>query len=111
MNVFDLARVLNAECLTPSISMNGDILSGYSCDLLSWVMAHAKRGSAWITVQTHLNVIAVASLLDISCIVLPENITMGQESINKAIEESIPILKCSQSAFSICGLMIGSGIS
>lgn len=110
MKVYELARLLNAECMTPTVMLERDIISGYSCDLLSWVMAHAKRGAVWITVQTHMNVIAVASLMDLACIIIPENITMGQESINKAIEENIPVFKSALSAYMLCGLLIGAGI-
>ena len=46
----------------------------YIGDLLSWVMAHGKAGMAWITVQTHMNVIAVASLMEMSAVIIPEDI-------------------------------------
>jgi len=110
MKVYELAKLLEAECLTSSVSLEREVTSGYACDLLSWVMTHAKRGAAWITVQTHINVVAVASLTDLACIIIPENIPVGQESINKAIEEGIPIIRCVFSSYSICGLMTGMGV-
>lgn len=60
---------------------------GYTCDLLSWVMAHGKQGMAWITVQTHMNVIAVASLMEMAAVIIPEGIQMEEPSLEKAREE------------------------
>ena len=48
--------------------LNREVESGYVCDLLSWVMAKGAPGCAWITVMNHMNVIAVATLLDLSLI-------------------------------------------
>ena len=64
----------------------------YICDLLSWVMAHAKAKSAWITIQTHVNILAVALLAEISCIIIPEDAKLDEETKKKADEEGIPIL-------------------
>ena len=68
MKVRELARLLNARALTGEAGMDNEIQSGYCCDLLSWVMAHGGEGMAWVTVQTHMNVIAVAALHDMSCV-------------------------------------------
>ena len=77
-------------------------LEGIYCgDLLSWVMSHAKEGEAWITVQTHMNVIAVASLLNLACIIVPENIDVEAETIEKATSEEIPILVTNLNAYGI----------
>lgn len=74
----------------------------YICDLLSWVMAHANHKNAWITIQTHPNIIAVAALLDLSCIIIPEDAEIDADTISKADEEAIPLLVSKQNGFSIC---------
>lgn len=61
-------------------------------------------------VQTHLNVLAVAALHDLSCVILPEGIKMEGASLEKAKEEGINILSSSLSAYEICGLMYANGI-
>ncbi|ADD02102.1 DRTGG domain protein [Thermoanaerobacter mathranii subsp. mathranii str. A3] len=71
----------------------------YICDLLSWVMAHAKAKSAWITIQTHINIVAVALLAEISCIIIPENAKLDEEAKRKADEEGIPILSFSGTSY------------
>ena len=52
-------------------------LEGIYCgDLLSWVMSHAKEGEAWITVQTHINVIAVALKVEMLTVSLKERVSL-----------------------------------
>lgn len=85
-----------------SLEMDEHTITGlYYGDLLSWVMSHAKEGEAWITVQTHMNIVAVASLINISCIIVPEGIEVEQDTIDKANSMSIPILSTELNAYGI----------
>ena len=109
MTVNQLKELINAESL--SVPANDrEVTSGMVCDLLSWVMAGGKPGMAWVTVQTHLNVIAVAALHDISCIILPEGIKMEGAPLQKAIDEGIVVLSSPLTAYNICGLMYQNGV-
>lgn len=110
MKVFDLLALLDAENKTPDVSLDREVTCGYTCDLLSWVMAHGDEGMAWVTVQTHMNVVAVAVLADMACVIMPENIDMEDESLKKAEEEGLAILKTGLSAYAICGRMAAAGI-
>ncbi len=82
----------------------------YSCDLLSWVMAKGKNNTAWITVQTHNNILAVASLLDFSCVIIPEGIKVEDEIIEKAKEQEIVILSTPLETYEIFKIMYEAGI-
>ena len=64
----------------------------YCGDLLSWVMGNGQPEQAWITVQSHLNVIAVAVLREFSCIVLAENAEFPEEVIERAKNEGLTLL-------------------
>ncbi len=64
----------------------------YICDLLSWVMSHAQMGNIWITVQTNINIVAVAHLTEVACIIIPEDINVDAQAIDRANKEGIPIL-------------------
>lgn len=110
MNLLQISKDLELIQLT-DIDLDHRVVSGvYICDLLSWVMAHAKKDYAWITVQTHLNIIAVATLLEIGCIIVPEDIDVEEETLKKANEEGIPVLKSSLSAFDIAKRLYELGI-
>ena len=63
MKVSEFERISGARCLTGPYE-DREIACGYTCDLLSHVMGRGQADMAWITVQAHMNVIAVAALLD-----------------------------------------------
>ena len=110
MRVSDVAGWIGATNVTPGVAEDKEISCGYTCDLLSWVMAHGLEGMAWVTVQTHMNVIAVAVLAEMACVVMPEGIDMPEESLKKAEEEGLAVLKTSLTAFAVCGRMAAAGI-
>lgn len=101
MVVNELAKAIGMENLT---GKGGDreVTGAYACDLLSRVMAGCREGDAWITVQTHLNVIAVATLSEPSCIIIPEGIKVQEETIRKAGEGNIALLASEMKAYEIC---------
>ena len=68
----------------------------YIGDLLSWVMGRAQMDNAWITIMTNVNVIAVASLADTSCVILAEGVEMPEDLVETAREKEINILRSEQ---------------
>lgn len=110
MTVAELKELLGARVLNEGVDLSREVGSAYVCDLLSWVMAKGAPGTAWVTVMNHLNVIAVATLLDMSCVIIPENIEVKPETLEKAAEEEIPVLSTGKTAFEIAGLMYSKGL-
>lgn len=110
MNLTQLAALIDADILVQS-DPERTLSSGFVCDLLSWVMAKGQKDMAWVTVQTHLNVIAVASLHDMACVILPDGIKMEEAVLDKAREEGIAVLSSPHAAFAICGMMYGQGLN
>ncbi|GAE88228.1 DRTGG domain-containing protein [Acetivibrio straminisolvens] len=101
MKVREFAGQLNMEILTGENGLEKEIKGMYICDLLSWVMSHATKGDVWITVHTHVNIVAVAVMVDIPCIIIPEGIEVEEATIKKASEEDIAILRTSKTAYQI----------
>ena len=110
MTVKEVAETIGASILTKQADTAKEVKEGYTCDLLSWVMAHGREGMAWTTVQTHMNVIAVASLHDMSCVIIPEGIRMEDDVVAKADDEDICVLSSALTAFDICGRLAKAGI-
>jgi len=110
MTVRQICEKLGLKPITGDIGMNREVKGVYICDLLSWVMAHAHEGDAWITIQTHTNIVAVATLLELSCIIIPENAEIEEDTIKKAIEEGIPIMASEENAFAITKKLINIGL-
>lgn len=92
MKVEEFAKHMGMKVLTCADTLDKEVEGMYICDLLSWVMSKGKKGDAWITVHTHMNVVAVALLAEISCIIVPEGIEVEEATINKASKEGIAIL-------------------
>lgn len=64
----------------------------YIGDLLSWVMGRASSGNAWITIMNNVNVLAVATLVDVSCVILAEGVSLDQDVLETARAKEINIL-------------------
>lgn len=109
MIISEFAKKLNLNPLFES-SKNIDIEGVYIGDLLSIVMSKAKENYIWITIQTHINIIAVAELLDLSCIIIVEDMDVEQETIIKAKELDIPVLKTNKSAYEVACMIHDMGI-
>ena len=69
-----------------------EVTGCYIGDLLSWVMGRAKGDDAWITIMSNINIIAVASLADVSCIILSEGVTVDGDIIETAKQKEVNIL-------------------
>ena len=110
MTVREMCTKLGLRPLTGECGMDREVSGAYICDLLSWVMSHAEKGHVWITIQTHTNIIAVASLLELSSIIISEDAEVEEETIKKAIDEDIPVLVSTQSAFTIAKGLINAGL-
>ncbi|HHW70794.1 MAG TPA: hypothetical protein GX392_05605 [Clostridiales bacterium] len=111
MTIRDIIECIDGKILTSECDMEQNVEYGYACDLLSHVMAKCSPNSVWITVQTHLNVVAVASLVDIACIIIPESIDVEKETLDRAEKEGITIISTGLNTFEICGRLYDMGIS
>lgn len=108
MKVSKLASLCGAKTLC--LGSDRLIKSGYVCDLLSHVMGHGVPDMAWVTVQTHINVVAVAALLDFACVIVPEGIAIDEKVVKKASEEGVTILSTEKTAYEVVALLVKSGI-
>ena len=66
-------------------------------------MGGANAGDAWVTIMTNINVIAVASLADVACVILSESVTPDEEMINVAKAKGINLLGSDKTTFALCG--------
>ena len=87
-----------------------EILNGYICDLLSQVLGKAKKDSIWITVQSHMNIIGVATMVDAKAIIVCEGHEVPNDVVEKADEEGIVIMKSEEGAFVLGGELYKRGV-
>lgn len=100
MTVQEFADKLNLKVLTGD-ELDREIKDCYIGDLLSWVMGRAPADSAWLTVMGNINSIAVATLADVSCIVLVENAPLDENAKQKADIHGVNILSTEENSYSV----------
>ncbi len=110
MTVGKLAEELGFQVLTGKNNLDTPVENGFVGDLLSVVMGEAKEGCAWVTVQSHLNIIAVALLINAACIIVSEGSTVEPAALKKAEEEGIVVLGTPLSSYAAVAAMVGMGI-
>lgn len=103
MKVIDLVKELQLEVFCGEEALQNKVTGGYSSDLLSDVMGHIDEGMLWITMQTHQNIVAIATLKDISAVVIVNGASPDEETIRKGREENVILLGTSLSSFDIGG--------
>lgn len=99
----EVVRALKFEVKSGGDRLRQEVSGGYVGDLLSDVMANSREGDLWITRQIHQNIVAVASLKDLSGIVLVSGAEPAPDTVEKASAEGIPLLLSRQGAFEIAG--------
>ncbi|MDY0103570.1 MAG: DRTGG domain-containing protein [Lentimicrobium sp.] len=105
MKVQELVEKLGLTVISGTKGLNNEIAKGYSCDLLSDVMGSAQAGDVWITLQTHKNVMAIASLKDLAAVILVKDFRPDADMEAQSNEEDIPVLGTELDTFTINGLI------
>ena len=78
-----------------------NVRGGYAGDLLSWVMGRAEADDAWLTIMSNPNILAVATLTDVSCIILCEGVEPDAGVAALANEKGINLLGSKESVFAL----------
>ena len=110
MKLYEIVDTLSLEVKTASSHLTKEVTGGYVSDLLSDVMANSKEGNIWITIQTHQNIVAVATLKELAGIILANNRTPDADTLKRAEEAGIPIMRSPLPAFELAGRLYTLGI-
>lgn len=103
MKVSDLVEKFGLKVFSGEAGLAREVRGGYVSDLLSDVMGNAGEGDVWITLQTHQNVMAIASLKDLAAVILVKNHEPEEDTLEHSNEEDIPVLGTSLNTFEIAG--------
>ncbi|MFO7585970.1 MAG: hypothetical protein R6W69_14675 [Anaerolineales bacterium] len=111
MNLQQVIEKLELNVLTEPRDFSAiEVTGGYTSDLLSCVMAGAKTGYLWMTLQAHLNIVAVAALLEVAAIIISEGAQPDQATIDKANQQGVILLSTPRKNFEIDGKLWEMGI-
>jgi len=109
MTIEEIVNKLGLQVITPG-DIGQEVTGGYAADLLSCVMAKAKAGNVWVTLQAHTNVIAVASLLNLAAVIVSEGIKPDIETVERAQENRVTLLSSPQTTFAVVGQLSSLGV-
>lgn len=110
MNNNKIIEKLGLKTVTKFKLKYKNVTGGYTSDLLSDVIANSKKDNLWITLQTHVNIIAVASLKELAGIIIVKDKEPDEDTLQKAEQENIPIFSTDMNAFLISGRLYELGI-
>lgn len=112
MRLQELAQALDLEELTPpgAAGAEEEITRGYASDLLSDVLAHAPAGGVLVTLQVHLNVIAVASHAGLRAVIFSCGRVPDEGVTEKAAEEGISLFSSPADTFELVARLHGLGV-
>jgi hypothetical protein len=102
MTIREAAAALGAEIVQGEFQ-DSPLEGAYTSDLLSDVMANAKDGGALITIQAHKNTVAVASLVNITAIVVCNSRPLPPDMLEAARDEGIAVLLSGENQFTVSG--------
>ncbi len=110
MELQKIIEGLALEVKTKSHDFTKEVTGGYVSDLLSDVIANTKEGNVWVTLQTHINIVAVAALKELSGIILVNGKVPDEDTLKRADNEGIPIMVTTIPAFEVVGRLYTLGL-
>ena len=105
MNIREVVERLSLDVKTTKGALERKVTGCYISDLLSDVMANAKEGEVWITLQTPPNIVAVASLKNLAGIIITNKRTPEEETLKKAEDEHIVLAVSPLTTFDAGGML------
>ena len=102
MTIREIAAALGAEICQDAFD-DAELTGAYTSDLLSDVMAYAKDGGALITIQAHKNTVAVATLVNISVIIICNSRPLPDDMLEAAKDEGIAVIRTKENQFNVSG--------
>jgi len=108
----EIAQKLNLLSLTPEQESDrlAEVSAGHASDLLSEVLAHAPPGGVLVTVQVHLNVIAVSMHAGLRAVIFAGGMVPEESVRQKAVDEGLILYSTNESTFDIVGRLYALGL-
>ena len=110
MNVRAIVDALDLDILAGEEHLDREVTGGYAADLLSCVMAGADAGDLWITLQTHGNIVAVASLLGVAALIVAEGAEVPEATLTKADQQDVIVLSSSEPVYETIAHLVELGL-
>ncbi|MGE5582759.1 MAG: DRTGG domain-containing protein [Bacillota bacterium] len=109
MTFQDITGILKAEIYAGAQHLPKEVQTGYAGDLLSEVMANAKEGQLWLTIQTHPNIVAVALLINLGAVIITGGHRPEPATVAKAKSEGILLMATAYHTFEAIRILSKAG--
>jgi hypothetical protein len=110
MRLKEIVDRLNLKVRCGEGKLDREVTGGCASDLLSNVIAVAKPGTVWLTVQVHVNIVAVAVLKELAAVIILQGREPAEDTLKKAREEGVAILVSDLPAYETAGKLYALGI-
>lgn len=110
MKIREIKEILDAVIFAGEDKLDDEIIYGYSCDLMSDVLAYIKNNDLLLTGLVHPQVIRTAEMLDIKAIMIVRGKTPGDDIVEMAKDRGIVIMATRHSLFTASGLLYTNGL-
>lgn len=106
----EIVKELNLRVVSAPGNLDKEVSGGYASDLLSDVIANSKKGNVWITLQTHQNIVAVATLKELVGIIIVNGRKPEEGTLRRAEKENISTIVTKFPTFEIVGRLYELGV-
>ena len=112
MTLREIAEQLALAPLTPElrVEQEAEASRGYASDLLSDVLANAPRGGVLVTIQTHMNVLAVSLHAGLIGVIFASGRAPEEPVRQKAVDKRVVLYVSADPAFDIVGRLYALGL-
>jgi hypothetical protein len=110
MTLAQVQHALGLGCLTPGLDLGREVTAAHASDLLSDALANAPAGGVLLTIQVHLNVVAVALHAGQAAVVFTWGMQPDETVVKRAIEEGLPLFAAAASTFEVAGQLYALGV-
>ena len=108
MTTQELVDKAGLKALTKFTPRNVDGV--FVSDMISDVMAGARSGNLWLTVQTHKSIVPAANMVDVSAIVITSGKDVPKETVDLASRYDIAIFLTDAPTFEAVAKLFELGI-
>jgi hypothetical protein len=110
MTLAQIQHALGLGCLTPGLDLGREVSSAHASDLLSDALANAPAGGVLLTIQVHLNVVAVALHAQQAAVIFTWGMQPDETVVRRAVEEGLPLFAAAASTFEVAGELYVLGV-
>ena len=103
MTLREMIGKLELTVVAETGALDETVSGGYVSDLLSHVMGQAKAGQIWVTMQGHQNIVAVASLVGLSAVIVAGGVEPEEQTVVKARDQEVVLCKTNLSTYEVVG--------